>query len=44
MKRSISLVVSSLLVLLSFAFSAPIFADEDAYNDAITNFKKANES
>ncbi|AZG71908.1 YSC84-related protein [Shewanella livingstonensis] len=44
MKRSISLVFSSFIVLLSFAFSAPSFADEEAYSDAITNFKKANES
>ncbi|MBB1475908.1 hypothetical protein EGC79_14860 [Shewanella vesiculosa] len=44
MKRSISLVFSSFLVLISFAFSAPSFADEAAYNDATTNFKKANES
>ncbi|QDE29829.1 YSC84-related protein [Shewanella polaris] len=44
MKRSISLVFSSVLVLLSFAFSVPSFASDEAYNDAITNFKKADES
>ena len=43
MTRSISILISSLL-LLSFAFTAPSYANEEAYSDATTNFQKAHET
>ena len=44
MQRSSNLIIASLALLFSLAFSVPTLANDNAYNEAVTNFKKANES
>ena len=44
MQRSTNVFFSSILVLFSFVFSFSALANNDAYGEAITNFKKATET
>ncbi|MDD8059890.1 MAG: lipid-binding SYLF domain-containing protein [Shewanella sp.] len=44
MQRSTNLFFASLVMLLGVAFSVPTFANENAYSEAVTNFKKASET
>ncbi|GGB44263.1 lipid-binding SYLF domain-containing protein [Shewanella inventionis] len=44
MQGSINLFFASVVMLFSVVFSVPTFANENAYNEAVANFKKASET